>query len=62
MEQARQSHENAEDEPAIEGADGSTCGESTDRAPYPTRLRVVLLLALVCWAVVIAAVWAVARP
>lgn len=27
-----------------------------DRAPYPTRLRVFLLLSLACWALVIAAI------
>lgn len=55
VEDARQPHESGEDEPAVmEGSSSNDCG---DRPTYATKLRVLLLLSLLSWAVVITLVW-----
>jgi hypothetical protein len=55
-EESRHPRESEKDEPAIV-MEGSSCKNSGDRPTYATRLRVVLLLSLLSWAVVIALVW-----
>lgn len=55
-EDPRHRRESEKDEPAIV-MEGSSCRNSGDRPTYATRLRVVLLLSLLSWAVVIALVW-----
>jgi hypothetical protein len=45
--------ESVNDEVAPDDAQGSAPADSAHVAPYPTRLRVVLLLSLACWAILI---------
>ena len=44
-----------------QASDLSPATELTDRAPYPTRLRMILVLSLLCWAVLAFAVAALIR-
>lgn len=46
--------------PAEEGSsipDRALPAQSSDRAPYPTRLRVIIALALLSWAIVALIAW-----
>lgn len=55
-EQCAQQAESYDDSVDLTATSASPAGDAADRAPYATRLRVVLLLSLASWALVILAV------
>jgi hypothetical protein len=55
-EQRAQQAETYDDSVGLTASSESPASDAADRAPYATRLRVVLLLSLLTWALIIAAV------